>query len=58
MDVEAATIVLVPPSSFSKQDEQEVVAVKKLRFDEDSDDARALAVDTRLPFVDVDIDPV
>lgn len=43
-DVEAAMLVSAPFSSFPESDDMEYVAVKKLRFDEDTDHDRALAV--------------
>ncbi|KAG9023307.1 hypothetical protein FS837_005868 [Tulasnella sp. UAMH 9824] len=42
-DVEAAILAPVPSSTPSESDDAEYVAVKKLRFDEDTHDDRALA---------------
>lgn len=43
-DVEAAVLTSVPPSGSSEDQAPEYVAVKKLRFDSETDDDQALAV--------------
>ena len=46
-DVEAAILIPEDSSNTSASDDPEYVAVKKLRFDDDTDDDRVLAVSRR-----------